>query len=84
MPTQTTPTASGITAADIDANLPRGLFVKRGAIMAAFGLSRTDMEALVPDTFIPSPVAKFKRHRFVRSQVLEVARQWERRRSAAA
>lgn len=82
MPTVSKPNDSGTTAAEVDQRLPRSLFVKRGAIMAAFGLTRSDMEALVPDTFVPSPSTKFKYARFVRSQVMEVARQWEHRRPA--
>lgn len=69
----------GVTAAEVDQKLPRGYFVKRGIIMEAFGLTRDDFEALVPDIFKPADNPKFKRARFVRSQVMAVARQWERR-----
>jgi len=73
------PKDGGVTAEDVDQKLARGVFVKRGDIMKAFGLTRSDMDALVPETFRPADCAKFKRHRFVRSQVMAIARQWERR-----
>lgn len=81
--------AAGFSAAEIDQRLRRGYFVKRGDIMAAFGLTRDDMDALVPEVFHPAPLPATKtaggkvkrpRHRFVRSQVMEIARQWERAR----
>lgn len=83
MPTSLQSPAAGVTAAEVDAALPRGFFVKRGDIMAAFGLGRRDIEALVPEVFKPAPIppvaGKRPRDRFIRSQVLEVARSWERR-----
>ena len=77
MPTVSTTNDSGINSAEIEQKLRKGYFVKRGDVMKAFGLSRTDMEALVPAVFIPAPGAVFKRARFVRSQVMAVARSWE-------
>ncbi len=80
-------TTSGITAADVDSKLRAGYFVKRGDIMKAFGLSKSDMDALVPEIFKPAPFPKTKtaaaryktnRARFVRSQVMAVAKSWER------
>lgn len=84
MPNQTKD--GGITAADVDQKLPRGYFVKRGDITKAFGLSRAEMDALVPEVFTPAPIPpkpgrparKQMKHRFVRSQVMKVAHQWER------
>lgn len=82
MPTQYATTGqTGVTAADVDAKLRKGIFVKRGDIVAAFGLTRSDMEALVPDTFRPVESARFKRARFLRAQVIEVAHAWERPRA---
>ena len=79
MQVQATPKTGCSCAADIDAALPRSYFVKRGDIISAFGLTRNDMEALVPSAFVPSPNPGFKRARFVRSQVMEIARKWEKR-----
>ena len=81
MPTVSKTNDSGITAAEVDQKIRRGYFVKRGDIMKAFGLTRDDMDALVPGVFVPADNPKFKRNRFVRSQVMEVARQWERRKA---
>ena len=77
MPTENNTTA-GRTASEIEQKLTRGYFVKRGDIMKAFGLSKSDMPALIPSVFVPVPNPRFKHKRFVRSQVMEVARRWER------
>lgn len=68
---------AGVTVAEVDSLLPRSYFVKRGDLARAFGLTRAELEALIPETFVPSPNPKFKRHRFVRSHILDVARRWE-------
>lgn len=75
---------TGVTAADVDAKLRKGVFVKRGDIVAAFGLTRSDMEALVPEVFRPVASGRFKRARFLRSQVMDIARTWERDHGARA
>lgn len=80
--TNQTTTTGGRSAAEIEAALPGKFYVKRGDIMRAFGLTRGDMEALVPDTFRPDPNPRFHRNRFHRSQVMEVARAWERKPAA--
>lgn len=85
MPNQTKD--GGVTAAEVDQKLPRGYFVKRGDIVKAFGLSRAEMDALVPEVFKPAPIPKTNapraryqtnRARFVRSQIMAIARQWEK------
>lgn len=64
--------------ADVDAALPRTFFVMRGHVRDAFGLTREEMNALVMNrTFVAKyPVAGGKA-RFIRTQVLQVAREWE-------
>lgn len=87
------PFTGGMTAAEIDARLPRKLFVKRGDLQRAFGLTRKELDGLVvmdsrkltsaqkrahvaAGRFVAEyPVAGYAR--FVRSQLLQVARQWE-------
>jgi hypothetical protein len=72
--------SGAITAADVDAKLPRRFFVMRGDLQSAFGLSKEEIAALINDgTFVAKyPLGKAgKRARFVRSQVLAVARKWE-------
>ena len=65
------------SAADVEKKLPRTFFVKRGDIMNAFGLSKKEIAALVPEVFTPAPVTQFKRDRFARTAVLAVAQRWE-------
>jgi hypothetical protein len=80
----------GRTAAEVDALLPRTMLVMRGHIKAAFGLSDEDLRAMIPGVFRPAELnlppnkrnkkAKRRlgpRQRFLRSQVLAVARRWE-------
>lgn len=83
----------GITSEAVDAALPRKFFVMRGHVQAAFGLTRKEMDGLtVMATQALSKtqkrglaesgkfVAEYPvdgRARFIRSQVLAVARQWE-------
>lgn len=75
---QTTPgkRSGGIDLAEVERLLPATYYVKRGDLQRAFGFSRHDLDALIPGTFLPAPVTAFKRHRFVRSQVIAVARSW--------
>ena len=68
----------GVTAAAVDAALPRTFFVMRGHICAAFGLTSEDMTVLVRDgTFVAKYLRAGGRAKFIRSQVLAVARKWE-------
>lgn len=82
----------GITAAEVDAKMPRTFFVMRGDIQRAFGLTKDDTAVLIDNgTFVAKyplgdarkerrgkkTVTKGPRARFVRSQVLDVARRWE-------
>lgn len=69
---------SGNDAAGIAAKLPGGFFIMRGHIRAAFGLSEEEMTTLVEQNIFRAkyPV-KGGRARFVRSQVLAVAKKWE-------
>lgn len=61
----------GVSAADVEAKLPRTFFVMRGHVASAFGLTREEMKVLVNDgTFTKSyPLGKNTRARFVRTQV---------------
>lgn len=86
MPAKTASSTSGISAADIEAKLPKGFFVRRGQVRDAFGLTDEDMGALVPEVFRPQYLPPNKRKGkkraksravFVRSQVVAVARKWE-------
>jgi hypothetical protein len=77
-------TNGGISLTEIQAALPRAFFVRRGDVRDAFGLSEEEMTALVPGTFRPTYLSpnkargrKKSRALFVRSQVIDVARQWE-------
>lgn len=85
-------TTGGISAADVDAKLPRTLFVKRGDIRAAFGFTREEVGVLIGDgTFVAKyPFGKTRREkcagkmrdvesrqRFLRGQVMAVAWKWE-------
>lgn len=82
----------GISVAEVEAKLPRALFVKRGDIREAFGFTRTEVGVLIDDgTFAAKyPFGKTRkekrgskvvdvesRQRFLRSQVIAVARKWE-------
>lgn len=71
--------AAGVDAAAVDGRLPRTFFVARGDIQDAFGLTRREISTLVrKGTFVRKyPLGKGTRARFVRKQVLAVARQWE-------
>lgn len=78
MPAKTTTDTTGVTAAGVDASLPRTFFVMRGHVRDAFGLTKEEMRTLVDDkTFVAKYPVKNGRARFVRSQVLAVARRWE-------
>lgn len=82
----------GRTAAEVDALLPRSMLVMRGHIRSAFGLSEEDMRAMLSaGIFRPAPLnlppnkrnKKAKRRtgpraRYLRSEVMAVARRWER------
>ena len=78
----------GVTAADIDRLLPRGLHVRRGDLRLAFGLSEARLAILICDgTFVAKyPFGKTRkvgerevqnRAHFLRAQVLAVAKRWE-------
>jgi hypothetical protein len=77
-------TTGEITAAGVEASLPKGFFVRRGDIVKAFNLSDEEMTACVPDPFKPTYLPPNKRRKvkrsravFVRAQVVAVARRWE-------
>ena len=82
-------TTGGISAAEIDGLLPRGLHVRRGDLAAAFGLTRERIAILIADgTFVAKyPFGRVRaaadgrlvrqRAHFLRSQVLAVAKRWE-------
>ncbi len=91
MPAKVT-TTTGVSAADVDAKLPKTFFVMRGHVMAAFGFTGEEMSALVAQRVFLAKYPLGKTHtvlkkkkekvvqsrmRFVRSQVLEVAKRWE-------
>lgn len=69
----------GLDAADIEAALPKRYFITRGAIQQAFGFSKQETAALIAKGIF---VAKYplgrerRRARFVRQQIIEVARAW--------
>lgn len=76
----------GITAAEVEAKLPKKFFVRRGHIIEAFGLSDEEMSALVPSVFKAQYLPTNKRGKkkveksravFVRAQVIAIARNWE-------
>lgn len=68
----------GITAAEVEASLPRTYFVKRGDIQRAFGLTREETAALIDDgTFRAEYPVKNGRARFVRAKIVAIARRWE-------
>lgn len=64
--------------AELEDKLPSGLFVMRGDIVAALGLTREEFELLVANgTFVAKyPFGKKTRARFLRSAVVAVARTW--------
>lgn len=85
-------TTGGVSAADVDSKLPQRFFVMRGDVMAAFGLTGEEMTVLVGQGVFRAeyPLGKSRtvtakkkqkivtaRMRFVRTQVLAVARKWE-------
>jgi hypothetical protein len=82
-------TTGGVTVAEIDALLPRGLHVRRGDIKHAFGFNSDRVAILIADgTFVakypfgktrPGPGGRpvANRAHFLRSQVLAVAKRWE-------
>ena len=87
MPAKSTTTA-GVSLAAIEAALPRGFFVTRGAIARAFAFTKDEMTALIESgVFVAEyPAGKTRerhgrkvcrRARFVRTAVLTVARKWE-------
>ena len=69
---------SGIDACTVDALLQRTFWIKRSNVMAAFGLSGEEMTILVNGGVFRAeyPFGPGTRARFVRSQVLDVARKW--------
>lgn len=73
-------TNGAVSVAEIDASLPRRFFVMRGEIARAFGLAREELSVLVRNgVFVAEyPLGRNRRRaRFVRTQVLAVARKWE-------
>lgn len=69
----------GVDVAAVDAALPRKFFIMRGDVRDAFGLTEEEMTILVAArTFVAEYPIKGGRARFVRSQVVAVARRWER------
>jgi len=77
MPAKTA--SSGIDIKAVEAALPGTFFVMRGHIKVAFGLSRRELDDLVErKVFVAKyPMGARSRARFLRSQVLAVARTWE-------
>jgi hypothetical protein len=65
--------------AELEHALPPGVFVMRGDILAALGLTRRQFAVLVADgVFVAKyPFGRGTRARFLRSQVIEVAREWQ-------
>lgn len=71
-------TSGAVSAAEIEAKLPKSFFVRRGHVREAFGLSEEDMTALVGNkTFAAEYPVKGGRACFVRTKILAVARRWE-------
>jgi hypothetical protein len=84
---------AGVSAAEIEQRLPKTFFVMRGHIAAAFGFTKEELSVLIADgVFVPKypfggapcvekrgkkTIVRGERARFVRSQVLAVARKWE-------
>lgn len=78
MPAKTHSRDGGVTAATVDQRLPKSFFVMRGHVQHAFGFTGEEMTSLVNDgTFVAKYPVVGGRARFVRSQVLAVARKWE-------
>lgn len=69
----------GVTVAEIDAMLPRTFYVTRGSVAQAFGFSKRELRALIAQGVFRAeyPFGSGRRARFVRSQVLKVAKNWE-------
>jgi hypothetical protein len=72
-------TTGGISAAEVATKLPNTFFVMRGHLEAAFGFSRRELERLIAKGIFVAkyPFGTGARARFVRTQVLAVARDWE-------
>lgn len=72
-------TTGGITALEVQSKLPATYFVMRGNLQAAFGFSRTEIDALISSgVFVAKyPFGPKTRARFVRTQVLAAVRKWE-------
>lgn len=77
MPAKTT--NGGSSAAAVDQKLPQAIFVMRGHVREAFGLTKEEMRTLVDNgTFRAEyPFGQNHKARFLRTQVLAVARKWE-------
>jgi hypothetical protein len=73
-------TTGAITAAEIDAKLPRRFFVMRGDIQNAFGFTKEETATLIEQKIFVAeyPLGRKRRARFVRALVLTVARNWEK------
>ena len=84
--------STSVTVAEVEKRLRKGVFVKRGDIVAALGLTRNDAEAIIGIVIKPVPLpALLKRtskhtgkpvelrDRFLRSDVIAYARTLERR-----
>lgn len=71
-------TSGAIDVADIESKLPRTYFIMRGHITAAFGFTREETGVLIGQGVFAAkyPFGARTRARFLRSQVLEVAKTW--------
>lgn len=71
-------TTGGINVSDVEETLPKTYFVMRGQIASAFGFSREETATLITQgVFVAKyPFGSKTRARFVRGQVLAVARNW--------
>lgn len=69
----------GVTAADVEARLPKTYFVMRGHVQQAFGLTKEETAMLIASrTFVAEyPFGDGTRARFVRSKLITQARKWE-------
>lgn len=66
------------TAAEVDAALPRGAYVKRGDIIRALGLTREEVRGLIETgVFVAQYPVEGGRMRFWRSQVMAYAHRME-------
>lgn len=74
-------TTGGISVDDVAAKLPDTFFIMRGQLQSAFGMSNGEIErAVSKGIFVAKyPFGEGTRARFVRTQVLAVARGWEGR-----